>query len=152
MKKLWVVFAVVAIGCGKDDPKPSYEFKNQTASGKIEGVAWTFVEGRAEDNGDNISIDLMLEQSEAPCEIFGFGEGDVVFFTIPNAVGLYKLQMGANSQTATLFDEDDFLNVIAVDGAIEILTITTTEVTGRLDVRSDSNNFINGNFTVTLCP
>jgi hypothetical protein len=98
----------------------------------------------------------MLDQIEAPCEIFGFGEGDMVFFTVPNAVGLYKLKFsfsgGTDNQTATLFDTEETLNVIATEGAIEILTITTAEVTGRLDVRSDANNYINGNFTVTLCP
>jgi len=154
MKKPWaVVLVVIAMACGKDDPAPSYAFKAQIAAGKIENVSWTFVEGKAEDNGDDLSIDLMLEQTEAPCDIFGLGEGDMVFFTIPDAVGLYELSISSNnSQTATLFDEDDFVNVIAVKGAIEILTITATEVTGRVDLQSDNENYINGNFTVTLCP
>lgn len=157
MKKLWVVVLLaIALGCGKDDPKPSYKFKNQTATGKIEGVSWTFVEGKAEDDGDNFSIELMLDQTDSPCDVFAFPDGDLVMFTIPNVVGLYKLKFslsgGSDLRTATLFDSEETLNIIATEGAIEILTITASEVTGRLDVRSDDNNYINGNFTVSLCP
>jgi hypothetical protein len=155
MKKLIILLAILTMGCDKDDPKPAYEFKNQTATGEIEGESWVFVEGKAEDAGENLSFDLMLDQAEAPCDIFGFPEGDVVFFTIPNAVGLYKLKFslsgGTDILTATLFDVEGTLNVVATEGAIEILSITDTQVTGRLDIRSDEDNYINGNFTVTLC-
>jgi hypothetical protein len=152
MKKIFLLFIVVMIGCGKDDPQPTYKFKDQTAAGEIENVAWVFVEGKAEVNGEELSIDLMLDQIEAPCDIFGFPEGDFVFFTVPSSVGLYKLSFGSNSQTATLLESDEFVNIIISEGAIEILTITETEVTGRLDLRFDNTNYINGNFTVDLCP
>jgi hypothetical protein len=155
MKKLFLLFIVILIGCGKDDPQPSYNFKDQTAAGEIEGVSWSFAEGTASDNGVELSIDLMLDQPDAPCDVF-IPDGDEVFFSIPNAVGLYKLKFsfksGAVNQTATLFDEEETLNVICSEGAIEILMITDTEVTGRLDIRSDKDNYINGNFTVALCP
>lgn len=77
-----------------------------------------------------------------------------MFFTVPNEVGLYKLSFDLGSfsgQTVTLFDQQTVLNTIATTGAIEILTITDTEVTGRVDARADKDNFVNGNFTVSFC-
>ena len=55
------------------------------------------------------------------------------------------------SRTVTLFDDEEVMNVIATEGAVEITSVTDTHVTGRIDARADEDNFINGNFTVPLC-
>lgn len=81
----------------------------------------------------------------------------MVFFSIPNEEGLYKLKFDFNgsasdNQTVTIFQEDGFFNCIAAEGAVEITTISETGVTGKIDARCDAGFFINGNFSVNFCP
>lgn len=145
------------LSCGDDDDG-SYSFKDQDLSGKIDGVSWTYADGYVEvdthDDVDILDVTLTLEQDGNICT--GFPEGDRVFFFVPNAVGIYKLYFKLSSfegQTVTLLDDDQNppLNIIATEGAIEILTITDTEVTGRIDARADKKSYVNGNFTVSFC-
>lgn len=147
------------LACSDDDEKKSsYAFKDQDLAGEIEGDSWTYEDGFVEegtfDGEEILDINLFLAQEDPACETFQ-REGDEVFFFVPNAVGLYKLSFDLNAfdgQTVTLLDDEETLNVIATEGAIEILTITETEVTGRIDARADGQNFVNGNFTVSFCP
>src|SRR5690606_40977769 len=55
------------------------------------------------------------------------------------------------AEPVTLFDDEEVMNVIATEGAVEITSVTDTHVTGRIDARADEDNFISGNFTVALC-
>lgn len=147
------------LSCSDDDEKgPSYSFKNQDLQGKIEGGSWTYADGYVEtttiEGVESLSVNLMLAQVDGACRNFSI-EGDQVFFTVPNEVGVYKLKFDLSTfsgQTVTLFDTETVLNTIATEGAIEILTITDTEVTGRVDARYDKTNYVNGNFTVSFCP
>lgn len=156
--KIYPVFVLtLLLACGDDDDKNSYSFKNQDLSGKIEGASWVYADGFVEtgtyEDEEILDITLTLEQEDPICETL-FQEGDRVFFFVPNAVGIYKLYFDLDSfdgQVVTLFDDEQTLNTIATKGAIEILTITDTEVTGRIDARADGKNHINGNFTVSFC-
>lgn len=154
-----VLIAALLFSCSDDDSekKSSYSFKDQDLSGEIEGDSWTYEDGFVEegtfDDEEILDISLFLAQEDPACATFQ-REGDEVFFFVPNAVGLYKLSFDLSSfdgQTVTLLDEEEMLNVIATEGAIEILTITETQVTGRIDARSDGQNYVNGNFTVSFC-
>ncbi|MBL7833825.1 MAG: hypothetical protein JNK18_07720 [Cyclobacteriaceae bacterium] len=159
LSPLFVLLTCLTLACSDDDEKgSSYSFKEQDLQGEIEGGRWTYADGYVEtttlEGVESLSVNLMLTQTSGACETFSI-EGDQVFFTVPNEVGLYKLSFNLGSfsgQTVTLFDTETVLNTIATKGAIEILTITDTEVTGRIDARADKDNFVNGNFTVSFCP
>ncbi len=140
--------------CGSDgESGPSYAFIDQNLQGSINGIPFVYAEGTVEltGSGDRLSFDLYDtdEIFDDVCAVFGFGEEVSVFFTGANEVGLYELSLESN--TVTLFDPSETLNVIASIGAVEILTITSTEVTGRIDARLDAGSTINGNFTVVFC-
>lgn len=158
LSPLFVLLTCLTLACSDDDEKgSSYSFKEQDLQGEIEGGSWTYADGYVEtttlEGVESLSVNLMLTQTSGACETFSI-EGDQVFFTVPNEVGLYKLSFNLGSfsgQTVTLFDQQTVLNTIATTGAIEILTITDTEVTGRVDARADKDNFVNGNFTVSFC-
>ncbi|MEP5613312.1 MAG: hypothetical protein ABJP45_13755 [Cyclobacteriaceae bacterium] len=147
------------MSCSKDDESdgPSYDFVNQNAQGTIDGISFTFAAGTAEksNDGEDLSVDFydITEELTDVCDFFGLGESVTVFFTIPNAVGLYELSFDLSSfdgRTVTLFNPDTFLNIISSEGAVEILSITETQVTGRIDARAD-DSFVNGNFTLEIC-
>lgn len=161
LKSLMLLIAAVAFSCGGDEENgPGYEFIDQDAAGEIGNVSWVYADGFASivDFGGGeirVSVDLTLIQDEEGCDIF-IAEGDAFFFSVPNEVGLYKLKMdnvGTDSYTVTLYDDDEATNYLVVEGgAVEILAISGTEVSGRIDARHDSQTFVNGNFTVSICP
>lgn len=143
--------------CGGDsENSPSYEFKDQNLQGMINGESWSFITGTAQTSSQDPNqffVDMAAMAIQDPCNAFVL-EGNRVFFSIPNEVGVHQLHLDLSNgtgQTATLFDQSETLNVIATQGAIELLTITSTEVTGRMDARGDTDSFVNGNFTLTVC-
>ena len=145
------------ISCGDDDAGPNYEFKDQILQGKIEGKTYQFKDGYFEESffeEDKFSIQMYdVNEPDDACDVFS-SDFVQVFFSIPKEVGLYKLKFNLSTftgQTATLYDPDESLNVIATEGAIEILTISETEITGRMDARADNRNFVNGDFSVISC-
>lgn len=161
MKKL--IFAIatltlIFVSCSKDEEKTnSYTFIDQNLQGKIGGNAWTFVAGNAEDSyftEGNLSIDLYPSELDTPC---GFiWDVDYVMFEIPKEVGIYELYFDLSSfdgYTVTLFETEGTMNNIATEGAVEIISIDETSgtITGRMDVRADGDNQVNGNFTITYC-
>lgn len=40
---------------------------------------------------------------------------------------------GTNSRTVTLFKESKTLNIIATEGAVEVTSISDTQISGRMD-------------------
>jgi len=149
--------------CGKDDDEsgPSNEFIDQNLQGTIDGIPFNYGEGEAElttnfDEEEVLSLDLFDSNEEITdiCEFFGFGDQVSVFFSITPEVGLYPLSFDLNStsgQTVTLFNPDGAVNIISSEGAVEILSISDTQVRGRIDARFDSETNVNGNFTATFC-
>jgi hypothetical protein len=149
---LTVAIAFTSCG-GDDDESPSFKFKDQDAQGKINNIAFAYADGFADVDTDEIRVTLTLEQPEDICN--SMPVGNTVTFHVDNEVKLSKLFLNLNTwegQTVTLYQEDGNGSFIATEGAVEILTITDTEVTGRLDARLDSESFINGNFSAQRCP
>lgn len=152
LTRISILLFVVFISCSDDGESDSFKFKDQDAMGKIANVSWTYADGYADISGENLNVTLVLAQDgEQGCDI-SMPDGDMVFFTVPNQTGLVKLYFNSSGgQTATIFDEEEFMNYIATKGAIEILSITDTEVQGRIDARNDGENYVNGNFTISIC-
>ncbi|HEX5171373.1 MAG TPA: hypothetical protein VFW11_19485 [Cyclobacteriaceae bacterium] len=151
-----VSLAVIISSCG-DDEEPAYSFKNQNLSGKIGNAAWEFGDGYAEIFGmgddSQLQFDLFIELDGEGCNVIPVG--NEVLFSVPKKVGVYKLKADLsdmeNSLFVNLFEEETTGHNLASKGAIEILTITETEVTGRIDASLDEMNTINGNFAVNIC-
>lgn len=145
------------MSCGGDESNddPTYSFADQDVEGIIDGQPFNFGEGSARDspfNEEMLSIKLFDQNEDIAdiCIFFEAGNEVSVLFDIPNEVGFYELALG--SRTVTLYNPDTERNSLAVFGAVEILNITSTQVTGRIDAQADSQSQINGYFTVELCP
>jgi hypothetical protein len=155
MKRTIAIFILVmlAFSCKDDDSGPGYNFKDQDAMGEIADVEWMYEDGYAEIIEGTVRVTLIREQNgETGCDIF-LPEDDQVFFRVPLEDGLYKLSLGGGDpRTATLFDDEETFNYLAVEGAIEIISVSDTEVKGRIDATADQGeNFVNGNFRVPIC-
>ncbi|MCF8374553.1 MAG: hypothetical protein K9H64_23245 [Bacteroidales bacterium] len=159
---IYLLFLVMApafiISCGKDEDKPAYTFLDQEMQGKIGGDDWTLVTGSADiDHWDStlLSLDFYGVEITDPCNYYQ-PAGNKVICSVPNQVGLYELNFDLSSdniQTVTLYHRASELNNAAIEGAIEITLIDTTNglVQGRIDAKIDSEYFVNGNFTLIYC-
>lgn len=146
--------------CGDDDSGPSYSFIDQNLQGVIDGISFTSQGGNFEEGFEegkfSVSIYDISEEGDI-CDVFGT-ESVFVLFSIPEEVGLYELSFDLSSfsgQTVTLVNPNGAngipQNNIASTGAVEILTVSDTEITGRMDARFDGDNNVNGNFTLIFC-
>lgn len=161
MKKLILLLGILSgfiISCGGDESNddPTYSFADQDLQGLIDGQPFFIGFGSATEssfNNEQFSIKIYDQDEDVTnvCEFFGFGNEVSILFEIPESVGLYPLSFSQVSQTVTLFNPVEVLNVIASDGAVEILTITNEVVTGRIDAYFDDQNNVNGYFTVDIC-
>ncbi len=128
-------------------------FIDQPLQGKIEGASWTYVSGIADTTmfSGEIWIEL-YDVAATGLDPFAMGaypnNVDYVLFSVPEGTGLYSL--GLFTQTVTLYCYASSTNTICVDGAVEIQSIDTIggTLTGRINARSDSGTYVNGNFTV----
>ncbi|HYF69294.1 MAG TPA: hypothetical protein VD884_14215 [Ohtaekwangia sp.] len=145
-----ILLYATLISCNKDDDAgPSYNFKDQLLSGKIDNE--TFVHGDGffdNDDEETVRIVLTVAQAHDLCEVIQ--EGNEVFFYIDKEEKLTKL--GDNQTITLLKDGSPPYNIFATSGAIEITSITETSISGRIDARVDNESFVNGNFTVYSCP
>ncbi len=172
MKHFYISFNVLCTICllgllgltscndDNDDGSTGHSFLDQNMSGMIDGISFNFKAGSADIEMEENTMDLDFfdvneenDGSDDFCGFFGFGENVKVFFFIKNEVGLYNLELNTDltGQTVTLFNPDGAQNFISADGAVEILSISETEVKGRIDAKFDKENFVNGNFTLSVC-
>ena len=162
MKKLFyhlslVLCTTLVLSCGDDDDdflEAPPAFQDQVAQGFINGKEFLAMAGRSGVSPfeeTEISVELTGLEITDICDEF-FIEGLRLFFSVPNEVGLYRL--GRNEYSITLFDPEETLNIIALDGAIEIETIDARDggsVTGRILGVVDEGNVVNGNFNADYC-
>lgn len=156
----FILLIVVSLSACSNEPilpDDSYNFIDQNALGKINGTDFELGEGTYGLLFEDLAISLyhkdeLLGTNACNNSTLEFGD---VFFTIPNEVGLQELQLNIfdfGLGKSVVFNHPDAEEVIVGSfGAIEILSISDDVVEGRIDARADEDNFINGNFTVSLC-
>ena len=139
-----------------DDSSGDTGFIDQNLQGKINGKTYAFVSGEVEEspfNPGSLDFDLYnIPRDDTLPFGYPFGGYLKVMFNVPAQVGktslFWNLSTGEN-ETLTLYDPDaGSYNHIVTEGSIEILTLTDTEITGRIWANGDTENTVNGNFTV----
>jgi hypothetical protein len=164
MKKtlLTILAAALLFSCSKEDDKsePEYtaSYKDQPAQGKIEGTNFEYFTGtfvKDFHNTENFRIHL-YDKAEIDtvdvnrmCGFAFYGTTRECYFSIPKKVGIHKLY---NNQSVTFVTGE--INVAlprAIKGEIEIISISDTQLVGKIDAKESDANYINGNFTVVFC-
>ena len=136
---------------------PDYE--TTTLSGTIAGTAWTFYKGQVKvptsssglywyrwtsDNISNACSSTYTGTSSNPFILDSSVDAP--------AVGEEELCFASGCSTNTVTFYDGSTNYIIYTGKIKIDNVTTTEVTGKMYAKgSDSDNEINGTFTLSRC-
>jgi hypothetical protein len=128
-------------------------FRTERASGVIDGQSWDFVSGLAQVSpfeSAKLQIDLWnLVPSGNVCQASGAIERKVMF-SVPNQVGTYPLS-SAMMFTLYSFSNGVSMNRAITKGAITILEITDSEVSGLIAGEFDGANRVNGSFRVPHC-
>ena len=149
--------------CSSDEsPSTSYTFKDQILQGKINSEEWVFKSGYAEDSSfetGKLSINLYAVDNTDPCDTSFYYKSDYkakIMFSFPKEVVKRDLKFNMSdsttSQTFTMFTVKDNMNTIVTEGAIELTSISDTEVKGKLvGKHRDDNYYVNGNFTAKFC-
>jgi len=166
MYRVAVIVAAVAIaffsGCAKDSSDDSFDILDQTLQGQFDGKSFSLVSGYAEDeyfSPTDCEVELFNvapASGLSPWDIGAYPSGSgylEVGFSVPQAVGTYKLSLGP--QTATLYDPaNDHLNIICDEGSIRIDSISGGYITGAIAARQsdDHDQYVNGNFSVPIKP
>ena len=135
---------------------PDYE--TTTLSGKVAGTSWTFQTGRVtvpsssgsywvymtNDNLSNACSSTYTGTSSNPKVIYSRDDA-------PTAGETELSFTSGNVKTVTFYDGKT--NYIVAKGKITIDTVTTTAVTGKMYAisGSDTDNEINGTFTLSRC-
>ena len=167
MKKLFYFIIILIFGaCSvttEEDTKatatsstaiPDYE--TTTLSGKVAGTSWTFQTGRVtvpSSSSGSYWVYMTNDNLSNACSstYTGTSSNPTVFYARSEAptVGETELGWGTDKGTATAYDGST--NYILSTGKISIVTATTTEVTGKMYAKYDSDNEINGTFTLSRC-
>lgn len=174
-----LTFATVFTACEKDEETttptttpneetPEYEFLDQNLQGKIGGQSWDMAFGFAKTEAvydfelnefvDTYFFRFFNAQDTNACDLIHPKTDEAIFTIDELKPQLLDFQDENSSQSATLIDESDTLSIGAIFGAIEILTVDTNAgvITGRMDVRefpstTPTDNYLNGNFSITYC-
>mgnify|MGYP001273189147 FL=1 len=172
MKKILFIFLIFCFSltifsCAKESSDDSTttasstsmpDYETTTLSGTMAGTAWTFYKGRVtvptsssgkyyynmtSDNISNACSSTYTGTSSNPYILAGRDDAP--------AVGEEELCFSSGcSKTVTFYD--GYMNYIIATGKIKIDTVNTTEVTGKMYAKgSDSDNEINGTFTLSRC-
>jgi len=161
---LFSTLTFTACSDDNDDPDPEEEnncepeFATAVATGSFMGSAFTIVEGTADEDpfeADKYRYNLYGEAVTGdPCDGFNFDKPKLsIIFSVPKEVGVYNLGVAAGNSVT--FNDATVVNEVTADvavcGAVEIISVSATEISGRVDAFANSNSDLNGVFTVQLC-
>ena len=138
-------------GCGSDSGGSGggAGIASGTLSGKVGGVAWTFAQGDTDSflSDEEKFFTALYDGHYTACDRFSAPNGNTILVGVPTQVGEYALGF---QQTMTFVVGDT--NLIATDGVIVVESVTDTSVEAGMRSRFDTDNEVNGRFTVDLCP
>jgi hypothetical protein len=156
------LFTLLAVGCGSSGGGGggSAMISSSPLSGKIGGAAWTL--GTAQTNSF-----LSMGQANYYGEMFpdtdpftacsgSYNTMDSqLLIQLPMTMGDYSLDL-SKGLTATFVSYPQGgttpQNNIAISGHLMISSVTSTQLTGGLNISFDANNELDGQFTATICP
>lgn len=142
--------------CGGGSGGGSGAIASQPLGGLVNGKPWTVVSGETNaflSDDKEFFTTLYDKPTDSPCS--GRSPTDStteVILNIPNAVGKHPLGF---QLTATIAYDDGtgtYENKVALQGLVEVTSITATKIVGAARVTFDAANSVEGQFEVDVCP
>lgn len=135
---------------GPRKPSLTDTIKDQPLDGEIGGLAWTVISGRVKKStfGENqYTYDFWNEDREDVCSAFEMGSDAKLLGMFPLSLGEHQFG-NTNNLNFAISGE----NKITTNGVMIITDVTSDKVSGKLLAKYDDKNYVNGEFTLTLCP
>jgi hypothetical protein len=148
------------IACGSDGSSPGGGgggIATTPFAGKVSGMAWTMMSGETDaflSMGSTKFFATLYDQPiTTPCSGFPpTGSRLQVILNVPMTMGTYTLGL-AQDLTATFVDTgmNPVQNNIAIQGKLQVTSITATTITGGANITADANDTANGQFQINIC-
>jgi hypothetical protein len=147
------------IACGSDGGSGSGGGTIATTplSGKVAGMAWTMMSGETDAflsmGSDKFFATLYDKPIDTPCSGSApTGSRLQMILNVPMTMGTYTLGL-AQDLTATFVDTgvSPPQNNIALQGKLQVTSITATTITGGANITADANDTANGQFQINIC-
>ncbi len=127
------------------------EIQERPLQGIINDEDWVLGSGAArpiEDGGVNVL--LYADLSSEPC----FLQSDLnkILAELPSQAGVVELEM--NTQTVQLVEtvpDESPINYLAVNGVIEVYSVTDDIVSAGMAVYANETTWVNGKFDIEMC-
>ncbi|MFB6305881.1 MAG: hypothetical protein ABEH43_02635 [Flavobacteriales bacterium] len=128
----------------------NYNFKDQELQGLFNNKEWSYEGGKAKKDSMIYQMEIhgTVPDSINICDTMIISKQLLV--TVPREKGVFELSP-SRSVTFSYKSGDNYDNIAATKGAVEILSISKNSIKGRIDAKADSDHKINGNFTIPIC-
>ncbi len=142
-----------AVGCASSgDGAGTAAIAMTTLAGKIGGQSWTLGSANSDSflsmNSPNFFVDMYSDASVA-CGGSPTNSNENSFIAnVPMTMGDYPLSLDLNAT----FVVGGSQNLIATSGHMVVSSVSSSTVTGGLNVSYNSDNSLDGQFTFTVCP
>lgn len=142
---------VGAVGCGSSGGGGSAAIAMTPLAGKIGGQSWTLGTANTDSflsmGSPNYYVNMYSDTGIA-CGGTPSNTNENYFIgNIPMTMGDYSLSFDLNATFVVGTN-----NLIATSGHLIVSSVSATTVTGGLNVSYDSNDSLDGQFTVNVCP
>lgn len=168
---LLLMLSILFVGCDTEDEEPdsngngngngnggdcAAEYIEEPVSGAIFDTDFSEPKGIVEEyalGDDEYIFRFYIESEGEECEITNEGEGYMINFVLPmeDLEGEYNLGVGEGDYAVTFTQEGEMSATAVTCGGIEITSVTDTHISGRIDAHYDSENTMNGEFTLPIC-
>lgn len=135
------VISIFLASCSSDDDNSS-NISGSNLSGTVYGDSFTAVGGKAFDSGDEISINITNVSADCNSSIFDYN------LYISTSV---LLEEGTYTNTNVVFHKEGETPFNYFGGTVIIEEITETTITVKIKAESNSEDTIEGTFTVDYC-
>jgi hypothetical protein len=149
---LAVAFLVLAgaVGCGSSGGGPA-TIASTPLAGKIGGQSWSLGTANSDSflssTSPNFYVEMFSDTSIA-CGGSPTNSNENYFIAnVPMATGDYSLSLNLS---ATFVVGGN--NLVATSGHLVVSSVSASTVTGGLNISYNSDNALDGQFTVTVCP
>jgi hypothetical protein len=139
-----------AVGCGSGSDGGTATIATTPLAGKIGGQSWSLGTGETDSflsTATQFDVSIYSD-TFTPCSGQSSQE-NYLSLGVPTAAGDYSINL--QGPATAVFVVGGSQNLVATSGHLVIDTVTSTTITGGINVSFNGDNAVDGQFTATIC-